>query len=180
MFELTQQQVKLSSVNPRAEIHGTEKKPACDLKFEYAADNGELARFAPDLRDALYKRPDDQEDLIDPERLSVLRFPKMGAFKYEHAGKGYTLVMDYGLGGDSNIELSADIDGFKLLPQNGGTVIIMFRAVVHPDEVAFGKLCSFVQREVEITLTPPAPNTIGELFGDEPQQQEEPETEEQD
>ncbi|MEM5429370.1 hypothetical protein [Cupriavidus oxalaticus] len=176
MFELTQQQVKLSSVNPRAEIHGTEKKPACDLKFEYAADNAELVRFAPDLRDALYKRPDDQGDLIDPERLSVLRFPKMGAFKFELAGKGYKLVMDYGLGDKSNIELAADIDGFKLLPQNGGTVIIMFRAVVHPDEVAFGKLCSFVQRDVEITLTPPAPNTIGELFGESPEPQQEPET----
>lgn len=169
MFELTNQQVKLSSVNPRAEIHGTEKKPACDLKFEYAADNGELAHFAPDLRAALYKRPEDQEDMIDPERLSVLRFPKMGAFKFELAGKGYMLVVDHGLGGPSNIELSADIDGFKLLPQNGGTVIIMFRAVVHPDQDQMGKLCSLVQQSIEITLTPPAPNTIGELFGDEPQ-----------
>lgn len=174
MFEIHEQTVKLSSVNPRAEIHGDEKKPACDLKFEYAADNSFLAHFAPDLRDALYKRPDDQEDLIDPERLSVMRFPKMGAFKYELAGKGYTLVVHYGIGGPSNVELSADIDGFKLLPQNGGTVIIMFRAVVHPEEDQAGRLCSLVQQNVDITLTPPAPNTIGELFGDEPQQ--EPET----
>ncbi len=174
MFELTNQTVKLSSVNPRAEIHGTEKKPACDLKFEYAADNGELAHFAPDLRSALYKAPEDQGDLIEPERLSVLRFPKMGAFKFETAGKGYTLTLHYGIGGPSDVELSADIDSFKLLPQNGGTVIIMFRAVVHPDEKASGVLCSLVQQNVDITLTPPAPNTIGELFGDEPQQ--EPET----
>lgn len=168
MFSLENQSVKLSSVNPRAEIHGTEKKPACDLKFEYAADNGELAHFAPDLRDALYKRPDDQEDLIDPERLSVLRFPKMGAFKFETHGKGYKLVLHYGIGGPSDVELSADIDGFKLLPQNGGTVIIMFRAVVHPEEGQMGILCSRVQQNVDITLTPPAPNTTGELFGDDP------------
>ena len=144
MFELHQQQVKLSSVNPRAEIHGDKKVPACDLKFEYQADNGELAQFAPDLRSALYKRPEDQEDMIDPERLSVLKFPKMGAFKYDMHGKGYTLEIEYGIGGPSNISLSTDIDGFKLVPQNGGTVVIVFRAVVHPDEEAFGKLCSLV------------------------------------
>lgn len=172
MFELSQQQVKLSSVNPRAEIHGDKKVPACDLKFEYQADNGELAQFAPDLRSALYKRPEDQEDMIDPERLSVLKFPKMGAFKWDFAGKGYSLEVDYGLGGISNIVLGGvDIDGFKLVPQNGGTVVIVFRVVVHPDEEAFGKLCSLVQQMVTITLTAPPPNTIGELFGDEPQQE---------
>lgn len=69
-----------------------------------------------------------------------------------------------------------DIDGFKLVPQNGGTVIVVFRAIVHPDEVAFGKLCSLVMQDITLTLRAPAPNTIGELFGDEPQQQPEPET----
>lgn len=180
MFSLENQSVKLSSVNPRAEIHGDKKVPACDLKFEYAADNSELAHFAPDLRNALYKAPDDQADLIDPERLSVLKYSKMGAFKWDLAGKGYTLIVEYGIGGPSNIELSADIDGFKLLPQNGGTVIVVFRAIVHPDEVAFGKLCSLVMQDVTLTLKAPAPNTIGELFGGTPEPKQEPETADED
>jgi hypothetical protein len=96
----------------------------------------------------------------------------MGAFKWDLAGKGYTLEVEYGIGGPSNIVMGADIDGFKLVPQNGGTVIIIFRAVVHPDEEAFGKLCSLVQQSVTVTLTAPPPNSIGELFGDEPQHQE--------
>lgn len=179
MFELSQQQVKLSSVNPRAEIHGDKKVPACDLKFEYSAPNEVLFDFNAGLLSALYTMPEDQEDLIEPGRLSQLRFPKMGAFKWDMSGKGYTLEADYGLGGISNIVLGGvDIDGFKLVPQNGGTVVIVFRVVVHPDEEAFGKLCSLVQQMVTITLTAPPPNTIGELFGDEPQQ--EPVTAEED
>lgn len=180
MFELHQQQVKLSSVNPRAEIHGDKKKPACDLKFEYSAPNDVLMVFSPHLLVSLYTLPKDQDDLVDPGRFSELLFPKMGAFKWDISGKGYAMLIGYGLGGPlSDIILGGvDIDGFKLVPQNGGTVIIVFRAVVHPDEEAFGKLCSLVQQMVTITLTAPPPNSIGELFGDEPQQQ--PETEEVD
>lgn len=173
MFSLTEQTVKLSSVNPRAEIHGDKKVPACDLKFEYAAQNDILIDFNAGLLGALYTLPEDQDDLIEPGRLSQIRFPKMGAWKWDLQGKGYVLALHYGIGGPSDIVLGAvDIDGFKLLPQNGGTVIVMFRAVVHPDQDQMGKLCSLVQQNVDITLTPPAPNTIGELFGDEPQEQE--------
>ena len=170
MFELFQQRVKLSSVNPRAEIHGEKKKPACDLKFEYSAPNEVLHDFCPGLLGSLYTMPEDQADLIEPGRLSQLRFPKMGAFKWDKTGKGYELEADYGMGGPlSNIILGGvDIDGFKLVPQNGGTVIIVFRAIVHPDEVAFGKLCSLVQQDITLTLRAPAPQTVGELFGDEP------------
>ncbi|MFC4518580.1 hypothetical protein [Cupriavidus pinatubonensis] len=173
MFELFQQRVKLSSVNPRAEIHGDKKKPACDLKFEYSAPNEVLHDFNPNLLVCLYTAPEDQADLIEPGRLSQIRFPKMGAFKWDLSGKGYTLDIEYGIGGPSNIALGGvDIDGFKLVPQNGGTVIVVFRAIVHPDEVAFGKLCSLVQQDITLTLRAPEPQTVGELFGDEPQEQE--------
>lgn len=182
MFEISQKRVKLSSVNPRAEIHGDKKKAACDLKFEYAAENEILYDFDAGLLGALYTVPEDQQDLIEPGRLSQIRFPKMGAFRWDITGKGYSLEVDYGMGGPlSNIVLGGvDIDGFKLVPQNGGTVIVVFRAIVHPDEVAFGKLCSLVQQDVTLTLTPPAPNTIGELFGDEPEPEPEKEPAEQD
>ena len=167
MFELSNQSVKLSSVNPRAEIHGEKKVPACDLKFEYAADNGDLAHFAPDLRSALYKAPEDQQDLIDPERLSVMRYPKMGAFRWDMTGKGYSLTVHYGIGGPSDIVLPVDIDNFKLLPQNGGTVMVMFRAVAHPEEDDMGRICAMIQQVIEISLIPPAPENVQQLFGDE-------------
>lgn len=171
MFELDKTPAKLASVNARAEIHGEKRIPAFDLKFEIEADNGILAHFAPDLRSALYKRPEDQQDMIDPERLSVLKYPGMSGFKWDLDGKGYTLVVPYGIGGPSDIKLQeVDIDGFRIEPKNGGTVVLTFRTVVHPEEDQVGKLCSLIQQTVEITLTPPAPKTVAELFDGTPAQ----------
>lgn len=166
-FELEAQQAKLTSVNPRAELHGEDKKPAVDLKFEVAADNGVLANFGADLRSSLYTLPDAQEDLIDPERLTKLKYPKMSAFKWEQEGVGYTAEIDYGLGGDSNIVLEdLKVDGFRIQPMEGGTVVVTFRAIAHPDESDTGKLCSLIQRDVELTLTAPPPQTADQLFKD--------------
>lgn len=167
-FELEAQKTKLTSVNPRAELHGEDKKPAVDLKFEVAADNGVLANFAADLRSMLYALPDAQDDLIDPERLTKLKYPKMSGFKWEQEGVGYTAEIDYGLGGDSNIVLEdLKVDGFRIQPMEGGTVIVSFRAIAHPDEGDMGRICSLIQRDVMLTLTAPEPTTVGQLFGDE-------------
>lgn len=166
-FELEAQQAKLTSVNPRAELHGEDKKPAVDLKFEVAADNGVLANFGADLRSSLYTLPDAQEDLIDPERLTKLKYPKMSGFKWEQEGVGYTAEIDYGLGGDSNIVLEdLKVDGFRIQPMEGGTVIVSFRAIAHPDEGDMGRICSLIQRDVELTLTAPPPQTVEGLFKD--------------
>lgn len=166
-FELEAQQAKLTSVNPRAELHGEDKKPAVDLKFEVAADNGVLANFGADLRSSLYTLPDAQEDLIDPERLTKLKYPKMSGFKWEQEGAGYTAEIDYGLGGDSNIVLEdLKVDGFRIQPMEGGTVIVSFRAIAHPDEGDTGKLCSLIQRDVELTLTAPPPTSVHDLLKD--------------
>ena len=50
---------------------------------------------------------------------------------------------------------------------NGGTVIVVFRAIVHPDEVAFGKICSLVMNDVTLSLKAPAPENVQQLFGEE-------------
>ncbi|VVE33820.1 hypothetical protein [Pandoraea commovens] len=167
MFELEAQQAKLTSVNPRAELHGEDKKPAVDLKFEVAADNGVLANFAADLRGVLYTRPDAQDDLVDPDRLSKLKYPKMSPFKWELEGVGYTAEIDYGLGGDSNIVLEElKVDGFRIQPMEGGTVIVSFRCIAHPEEDDMGKLCGLIQRDVTLTLTAPPPTSVHDLLRD--------------
>lgn len=160
MFELTSQNAKLSSVNPRAEMHGTEKVSACDLHFEAKLPNSCLAHFAPDLKSALYRAPDgtdSQGELIDdPEHKPVLRFPKMGAVKWDKEGAGYTLHIPFGVSGRDDINLGdCEVSKFKLDPQDGGTVIVGFRVVAHPDEHAMGRLCGMVQTDVDVTLTPP-------------------------
>lgn len=169
MFELSNAKVKLSSVNARAEIHGEDRKPAFDLKFEVQCGNEVLSYFHPSLRSMIYKKNEtpDLVDQIDAEALTALRFPQMGAIKWAHEYTGYTVSVDYGLGGESDIVMSeCALDGFKIVPQEGGTVTVIFRVIAHPKSEDVGKLCEFIQRDVEISVTPPEPSNIHELFGD--------------
>lgn len=170
MFELTQQTVKLASINPRAEIHGDERVPAFDLKIEAQCGNDVLIHFHPQLRSMLYQKneaPDLVEQSDDPEALTALRFPKMAPFKWEWEGTGYTVTVDYGLGGDSDIKLAdCKIDGIRITPMNGGTVGISFRVICKPETADVGLLCDRIQQNIEITLEPPEATTAGELFKD--------------
>ena len=58
MFSLANQAAKLTSVNPRAEIHGTDHVMAADLKFEIKVGNDVLSEFDPSLKSSLYKKAD--------------------------------------------------------------------------------------------------------------------------
>ncbi|SNT33413.1 hypothetical protein SAMN06265795_12621 [Noviherbaspirillum humi] len=169
MFELAQA-VKLASVNPRAEIHGEDRVPAFDLKIEAFCPNDLLIPFHPELRTTLYKKAEDPDlvEQLDGEALTALRFPKMGAIKWDVELTGYKVEVDYGLGGDSNIMLGeVKIDGFKISPQNGGSVGLSFRIICHPESEDVGRLCEFIQRDIDIKVIPPEPTTLGELFGEQ-------------
>ncbi|MHA6903175.1 hypothetical protein ACKZDW_04150 (plasmid) [Ralstonia syzygii subsp. celebesensis] len=165
MFELANHKAKLDSVNARAEIHGEERKPAFDLKFTVAMGNECLAFFAPELRSSLYKKSAAQGELIDEERDSALRFPKMGSFKWDWEGVGYKLTIPYGIGGSSDIVVDGiNINGFRITPQEGSTVLVTFRAIAHLDEKVVGPLCSLIQRDTEISIDPPPPASAADLF----------------
>lgn len=170
MFQIeTKQPVKLSNFNPRAEKHGKERKPAADLHIEAALQADILKHFAPDLREAIYKAAEDQADLVDPDRsaFTALRFQKMSPFSWQWEGKGYELRIDYGLGGDSDIVLDeCTVRDFHISPQQGGTVMIKFRISAHPDEHQAGILAHRIQQDIDVTLIPPPPSTVGELFGE--------------
>lgn len=170
MFDLSTTQVKLANVNPRAELHGEDPKPAFDLKIEATLPSDALIQFSPELRQMLYKK-DENPDLVDqisPEALTVLRFPKLGPLKWDWEGSGYAVTVGYGIGGDSDIQLpDCKVDHFKFEPLNGGSVLITFRIIAHPETADVGKLCEFIQQNIELTVTPPAPTTVHELFGEQ-------------
>ncbi len=65
MLELCKQKAKLTSVNPRAELHGEDTKLAVDLHFETACSNDILTCFDGKLKAALYKKGNSaQQELI--------------------------------------------------------------------------------------------------------------------
>jgi hypothetical protein len=57
MFSLENQNAKLTSVNPRAEIHGQDRKMAVDLKFEVKVSNDVLSFFDPRSKARCTRRP---------------------------------------------------------------------------------------------------------------------------
>lgn len=169
MFDLNQT-VKLSNVNLRAEKHGDETRAAVDLKIEATCPSTALISFHQELRQHLFKK-DDNPDLVDQvivgDGLTVLRYPKMGAIKWDWEGAGYKGVIDYGLGDEkSNIHLGEDlkIDHFVIEPINGGSVSIAFRIIAHPTKEDIGKLSELIQRDIDLQLTPPEPTKAEDLF----------------
>jgi hypothetical protein len=174
MFEIpVKQQVKLIKASTPMENHGKDFKLAVVLTVEAAITSSALKQFAPDLCDSLYREAEQNDDtdlITEPTGPTVRRFPKMSAFEWDWEGKDYTLVVDYGLGGDSDITLvDAKVDSFTITPLEGGTVTVKFNVVVHPEALDVGRLCEMQKRNIDITLTGPEPETVGQLFGDDEQ-----------
>lgn len=165
MFEIeTPTQLRLTNINPRMEKHGAEDVPAVDINFILDAPNDVLSYFDGALLNALYTVHEDtaaQEEIdgIDPvSHLPNLRFPKMAPIKWDWKGSGYTLVVDYGLGAKSNLELENVEVGKVLIDcKEGGTVELKFQCqcVAGLTERIIGKLALMIGQEVSIELHAP-------------------------
>lgn len=159
-FSLDHQSCTLVNLNTRAELHGEDREPAADLKLSWTTGNDLLAEFHPSLRSALFREPDAndvQPELLDEAgALSKVRFPQLGALKWDASIIGAEVVVHYGTSGKSDIVLGeATVDGFSFDLQDGGSVTCTMRVRCHPDEKQIGKLYTLIQREVEVSITPP-------------------------
>lgn len=165
MFSIEEQECKMH-ITPRSERNGEEVVPAATLKLSFPAPNDILAEFSPDLKSSLYKRPNlaeadmaDKADtrMDDPNYLPSLKFPKMkNTLSFEVNVVGATTTVDFGLGGDSNLILEdCVVDGFKLDPQEGGTVFVSFNVACHPTRDQYGDLCMMQDQLGVFTISPP-------------------------
>ena len=169
MFSLDQK-AKLKSVAPSSEFHGDERQAVYYLKFKVFVASDALIDFHPQLRTTLFKESDapDLADQGGDDTLTQLRFPQISSYNFDFESEGYSLHLDYGLGGRSVVKLDeCKVDKFKFTPQNGGTVEVDFRVVCHPEVKDVGKICELIMSETEIKLIPPEPTTVQELFGEE-------------
>lgn len=122
MFQLKRAQAKLHSANPRAEMHGKDPVPACDLGFSVDLHASALAQFDPELPASLFKPDSDKPQLVDGD-LSAVRFPKLGPFKYDRKGTGYKVAIEYGIDEASWIKLGdVEVDHFRFDCLNGGII----------------------------------------------------------
>jgi len=166
-FELDRQGAQLQHVNPRSEVRGKDRVACADLKIAFTTGADVLAEFDPSLRAMLFRAPDandSQAELLEgDDALAKLRFPKLGALHWSDAIIGGTVTVHFGASGKADVVLGGcTIDRFTFTPKDGGSVEIAFRVRCEPDEKQFGKLCSLVQNEIEISVEPPAEDAMQE------------------
>lgn len=168
MFQALKQKVKIVSINPRAELHGEDRVPAFDIKCAAVCESSALIDFHPELRRVLFTE-NDEPDLFEQaghDRLTALRFPRLGQLKWDLVEAGYEVRVAYGIGGASDICLAdCKVDDFRFLPHVGGTVEISFRVTCHPHTADIGRLCELIQQVVVMDVTPPEPASASQLFG---------------
>lgn len=156
-FSLKAAKVRLVHKNERLEKHGEDEVLACDLDFEYDTSNSVLSEFHPDLRSAMYKRPDDSQGELheDPDHLTALRVPELGGhIKFAAALEKAELVF---LKGTKKhlVFPEAKVHKFSFDCKDGGTVIVRFQGQVHPDEGQSGKLSGLLQdKHCLLTVAP--------------------------
>lgn len=159
MFALTNQPVKFTNFNARSELNGDKRRPAADINCTALLPNSILNDFAPGLLLAMYEPPKNPDivEQADPDAATALRYPQMGLpLDWELVQENRTLVIDFGLGGDSNLTLpECRVHKFKLTPQNGGSVLVGFQISAHPDEKQAGWLYEHQQTDITISLEAP-------------------------
>jgi len=153
MFQLEKKTCKLLSVNARAEKHGKERVPAYDLKLQVDMPNTVLDHFHASLNGFFFKLSD-QLDIEGEDREIELRFPQLESpFDWNYEITSPEIIIDYGIDLTSAINMGeCIINKFKFYPKEGGTVGLGFRIIAHPNEEDIGKICSFIQRELELTI----------------------------
>jgi hypothetical protein len=165
---LTPTRAKLIDVNPRSEKHGPDELvPAIDLRFQLDIDYELLAALDSRLPQWVYEEQlqqpttEGQEELpgIDappPVRVAVLRFPQVGQpFKWEDESEGYTLTVDYGIGGESNTVLGpCKVHKHSITAREGGTCTVAFTCscATGLTEHDVGRMGTRVQQDAFICL----------------------------
>jgi hypothetical protein len=136
-------QVAFTNANVRRELHGEEHVRAFDLAMTMTGENTLLDLIEPGLREhhycnkALAAGQETLPDVLIP--LPDLRHPKLPAkFAYAKGEKarGYRFVLDFGLGGESNLDFSDCVLSTVWYELNqGGTVTIGWTIQYNGDEL---------------------------------------------
>jgi len=95
----------------------------------------------------------------------MLRHPRMSPFSWEYETDGNQVVIDYGLGGDSNIKLAdSKVKSVEITPLEGAICSVQWNINCHPDQKDVGALAAKQKQDIEMELTGPAAQTAEDLF----------------
>lgn len=139
--------------------------PGVALSFNMMLGNDALSYFDGSLKSFLYTKAGGsakQGDLAGVDPVSDMpnltaAGMKLGKLSWDQELTGYSLTIDQGIGGQSNVELEdCKLSGFVIDAKEGGSFMLTFKAEA-PDasEKTFGKLAHMKNTEVSILLTAP-------------------------
>ncbi len=149
----------IQSMNVRSENHGSDHVPAIDLGLMVTGSNEMLRMFGVGWLVGHYI-PADAENDDEPELDGIDPLTPRPKLRFQ-AGKidiplaeyvGVNLVIDYGIGGKSNIELFGDANKFKADLKDGGSIDLFFRFQASGLKGnVIGKLGELIKHGVKIT-----------------------------
>jgi hypothetical protein len=150
LFRLdTSTEVKLVSVTPRSEHHGTDLVSALTLGLELKGPNTLLDLLSPTLRQALYTVADDETPTLEgiPAPTPKLRTKHLGALPLSiNAIEGEDMALS-----------KCKVDRWRAECMEGGTVSLAFRVSTNDvDETEAGRLFGKLGQTIAIRFEPPA------------------------
>lgn len=157
MLNLTDHSAKLASLNPRAEKHGDDNVPACDLKFETNVGKAEAEALFPGIARMLFRKPavGEQQNLLGDDNLTQLKYSNLAPLKFDIDLPGYSLAIARGMGLAPALQLSGELKRFAVQGIEGGSFGLTFSVTCKPEPDQVGELYTMQQEDVWLTLTPP-------------------------
>jgi hypothetical protein len=166
-------EVTCTNSNPRRELHGPNPTRAIDISIKFQKPNEFLDVIEPGLRDHHYHNAavakSGQTPALAPELMPApdLRFPKLNRrHQYGASGervKGYTFVVDYGLGDErSNITLQdCAVPPIHYTTNTEGNTeyeaTIQYNGEQLEDDATYGRLSGLATKgKIHVRLLPPA------------------------
>jgi hypothetical protein len=154
MFELQEEESKITKLGPRDEKHGDSDVLAVDVYIHVLLPNTSLAMFHSMLRSFLfYKRDESQSEMLDDDLRPDVRFPELKIFAWHVAYKYAKLTVHHGSKKKYDIVFeNCTLDRFKLEPRKNGQCMVMFRAQVHPTEEQGARLLALLGQTFRLSI----------------------------
>lgn len=159
MFQINEMtEVRLATFTKREETHGDEKVPAVSIAVELTGANTLLDSIDAEIRLALYKPVDDQDQLPGVEVATpVLRCNSFDKHTLTAAHEGWTLCVDDGIDDTTPMTFGGcKVDRLQVEAKQGGSVVLRFRIGTSDlDADRLGKLGMLHGHSMWITLKAP-------------------------
>jgi len=159
MFQLHDfTEAHVASVTNRTEAHGDDRVPALSIGLEIEAANTLLDQIDPNIRHALYKAVDGQEQLpgVEPST-PVLRCHSIDHAVLTTVHEGWTLTIDDSIDDSAPMKFGGvKVDKFKVDAKQGGSIVLKLRCGTSDiDAERAGALAMHNGQSIWITLTAP-------------------------